>query len=193
MMQHKVLRRATVATAIASILLTVSCGGGGGPQPSSRNAVQPSASSSSAVPSSSSSGGGLSTDTPSGSATESDLATWLTHANSICLAAISSYHQAKAQIGSDNPEGLAAAAAIVTRGASNDFAGLVAPTAEAEQLTAQVREFADGEHALATVMRSGSFSDENSAYDHLVAIGRQLAATATALGADDCAAMTQEV
>lgn len=117
----------------------------------------------------------------------------MARANNICQAAIGSYHQAKAQIGPDNPEGLAAAAVIATRGASNDFADLEALTAETEQLTAQVREFADGEHALAAAMSSGSISDESSAFDELESIGRKLAATASALGAGDCATMTQEV
>ena len=192
-MQHKVSRCATAATAIAFTLLTVSCAGGGGSQPADGHAVQPTASPTSAAPSSSPASDGLPTGTPSGSATENDLTTWVARANNICHTAIGSYQQAKAQIGSDNPEGLAAAAAIATRGASDDFAGLTAPTAEAKQLTAQVREFADDEHALATAMSSGSISGESSAFDNLEETGRELAATATALGADECTAMTQEV
>lgn len=192
-MQHNILRCAAAATAIAFTLLTVSCGGGGGSQPAGSHAVQPTTSPTSAAPSSSSPGDGMPTGTPSGSATENDLTTWVAHANNICQTAIDSYHQAKAQIGSDNPEGLAAAAAIATRGASNDFAALTAPTSDAEQLTAQVRKFADDEHTLAAAMSSGSFSDEDSAFDALEETGRELAATATVLGADECVTMTQEV
>lgn len=193
MMQPKVLRWATVATAITFAFLTVSCSGGGAPQPVGSDTAQSAAPTMSAAPSTSASGGGLPTDTPSSSTPENDLATWVARANNICHTAIGSYHQAKAQIGSDNPEGLAVAAAIATRGASHDFADLGALTAEAEQLTAQVREFADGEHALATAMSSGSISDESSAFNELEAIGRKLAATASALGAEECATMTQEV
>jgi hypothetical protein len=187
-----ILRSAAAATVISFTLLILSCGGNA-PAPAASDTGRPVSSSASAPPSMPSTSGGPPAETPTGSATGNDLATWLAHANNACQAAISGYQQAKAEIGSDNPEGLAAAAALATGRASNKLADMTAPTAEAMQMTAQVREFAAGEQAMASAVRSGSVSDESSALDQVEAAGRKLAATASALGAGQCAAMTHEV
>ena len=150
---------------------------------------------------------GLPTGTPTGSAPEtslpaetssssapgSDLATWTAQANSVCQAAISEYQRVKAETGSGNPEGLAQAAALVVTDASNTLASMTAPTAEAEQMTAQVARYAADEQDTATAIRSGSVSDATSAFNHAEVDGKELAATASGLGADQCAAMTTEV
>ncbi len=201
-MRYVIFRNSAVLTVTALALLTLSCGGGT-PVPPVNPTVQPSASATAATPatpstsstpftsSTPSTGGGSSAEPAPGNAAGTDQATWLARANDFCQIAITQYQRSKERIAYDNPEGLAYAAALATRTASEQFDKMTAPTAEAERLAAQVHAYADGQLAVAVAMQSGS--GEDPPFDELEAAGQELATTAQALGADACVAMTQEV